>query len=174
MSASASGHGFAHSRTASAAPASRRSRSHWAARTSTSARFSAGVAAHSRAPRCAAASAASTSACVAFAAVATTRSGLPGSVDTSSSPSRRSRPIHTGTFTGGFASCSASASASRARTGARRSSRIGSLAKGFKPQPLAAAVPAPGGASSSSIAVPRACSWRNESLEVFSSRRRTR
>ena len=91
----------------------------------------AGVAAHAFEPRSAVASAASTSASVAFAARATTRSGLPGSVETSSSPSRRSSPIHTGTLSAGRASCSRSASSSRARTGARRSSRIGSLANGF-------------------------------------------
>ena len=86
----------------------------------------------------------------AAAARATTRSGAPGSVETSASPARVSCPTQTGTSSGRAASCARSASASPARTGARRSSSTGSLAN------AAGLIGGHGGASSCSSGIPLA------------------
>ena len=116
----------------------------------------------------ASASAASTSSGVAEAASATTRSGEPGSVEISSSPSRRSLPTHTGTRTGG----SRVVLLQRARE-LRADRRPPQLEDRLVLERLHAVLGS-GLASSSEIAAPRACSCRNESFDVFSSSRRTR
>ena len=81
-SASASSHGLAHSRTASAASSARRARIHAAARTRISARLAAGVADQRAKPRAAVCTASSTSASVARARGRRRRArDVPGSVD---------------------------------------------------------------------------------------------
>ena len=159
-------------------PRARRSRaaatrSHAAARISTSARCGGGACA---ATRCAAASSSawSTSASDAIADSATTRSGSPGSTEISAPPLRVSSPTHTGTWITGSASNASSAPVQlRAdRRPPQLKDRL--VVKGDRPPARAPGDRPPGAASSSSSGTPRACSYRNDSLEVFSSSRRTR